>query len=105
MISPVKVWRRQKKIRQILGKKGKIVSWTKIYVAGIDFKKSAPYYVALVELEDKKKIVAQITDAENGVDYFNKKVEVVLRRIREVKDEDVIPYGIKVRIIDKNDKY
>lgn len=99
MISPVKVWRRQKKIRRILGKKGKIISWTKIYVAGVDFKNQAPYYIALVELEDKKKIIAQITGAEEKVDYFNKKVEVVLRRIREVKEEDVIPYGIKVRII------
>lgn len=100
MISSVKIWRRQKKIRELLGRKGKIISWTKIYVAGTDFKKSAPYYIALVELEDKKKIIAQIVDPQKEVDYFNKKVEIVLRRIREVKDEDVIPYGIKVKIIE-----
>lgn len=99
MISPVKVWRRQKRIRKILGKKGKIISWTKIYVCGSDFKKFAPYYIALVELEDKKRIVASITEAQDEVDYFNKKVEVVLRQIKEVKEEDVIPYGIKVRVI------
>lgn len=99
MISPVKIWRRQKKIRKILGKKGRIVSWTKVYVAGTDFKKSAPYYLALVELEDKKKIISQIADSEDNFDYFDKKVEVVLRRIREVNEEEVIPYGIKIRVI------
>lgn len=98
MISPVKIWRRQKKIRKLLGKKGRIISWTKIYVAGLDFKRLAPYYLALVELEDKKRIIAQIADAQEETNYFNKEVEVVLRRIREVKEDDVIPYGIKVKI-------
>lgn len=101
MISPVKIWRRQKKIKQLLGKKGKIISWTKIYVTGVDFKNYAPYYIALVELENKKKIIAQIAEAEENVDYFNKKVEVVLRRIREISEEDVIPYGIKVKAINE----
>ncbi len=100
MVSPVKIWRRQKKIRQILGKKGKIITLTKVYVAGSDFKKYAPYYLVLVELEDKKKIIAQLVESEDDKDLFGKKVKVILRRIREISEEDVIPYGIKVKIIE-----
>ncbi len=100
MISPVKIWRRQKKIRQLLGKKGKIISWTKIFVTGFDFKKSAPYYLVLIELEDKKRIIAQLVDFDNNQDLFRKKVRVILRRIREISEEDVIPYGIKVKLIE-----
>lgn len=100
MISPVKIWRRQKKIRQLLGKKGEIISWTKIYVAGSDFKKSAPYYLVLVELEDKKRLIAQLVDFDEEIELFGKKVKVILRRIREISEEDVIPYGIKVKLIE-----
>ncbi len=100
MVSPVKIWRRQKKIRQILEKKGKIVSWTKIFITGSDFKKNAPYYLVLVELEDKKKIIAQLVEYEDNKDLFGKKVKVILRRIREISEEDIIPYGIKVKLIE-----
>lgn len=100
MISPVKIWRRQKKIRQLLGKKGKIISWTKIFVAGSDFKKGAPYYLVLVELEDKKRLIAQLVDFDEEIELFGKKVKVILRRIREINEEDVIPYGIKVKLIE-----
>ena len=53
MISPIKIWRRQKEIRKILGREGKILIWTKIYAPGSDFKKYAPFPVVLVELENK----------------------------------------------------
>ena len=57
MISPVKIWRRQKEIRNKLGEKGRILAWTIIYVAGSDFKKYAPYPVAMVKLANGEKIV------------------------------------------------
>ena len=60
MISPIKIWRRQKEIRKNLGKKGKVLVWTKIYTPGSDFKKYAPYPVVLVELESKEKIYGQL---------------------------------------------
>lgn len=95
MVSPVKIWRRQKRIREILGKRGKILTWTKIFVSGSGFKKFAPYFVVLVELENKKKVVGQLVDWEEEENLFGKKVKAVLRKVREVKEEDVIPYGVK----------
>ena len=62
MISPVKIWRRQKEIRKVLGKKGKILTWTKIFTPSADFKKYAPYPVLLVEFDNKEKIYGMLVD-------------------------------------------
>lgn len=99
MISPVKIWRRQKKIRQFLGKIGEVVTWTKIYVAGSDFKHSAPYIVVLVDLE-REKILAQLADEKDEKNLIGKKVKICLRRIRQIGQEDIIPYGLKAKLID-----
>jgi len=99
MISPVKIWRRQKEKRLILGKVGKIISWTKIYVAPKDFKNVAPYSVVLVELEDKKRFVGQLVDYDEQNLKFSQKVKAVLRKTRKVGEEEVIPYGIKFKPI------
>jgi len=101
MISPVKIWRRQKEIRKILGKKGKVIAWTKIFVAGTDFKKYAPYPVILVEFEDKTKAIGSLVDYEE-VD-LKKEILVIatLRKVRESSKDGVIAYGIKFKPLKK----
>lgn len=101
MISPVKIWRRQKIIREILGKEGRIISWTKIFISSASFKRQAPYFVILVELEDKKRVVGQLVDFDKEKLDFGLKVKAILRRVRETKEEDIIPYGVKFRLIEK----
>ncbi len=97
MISPVNVWRKQKDIRSVLGKKGSVVSWTKVVVAGTDFKLFAPYFVALVELEDGKKIFGQMVDTSDEKIAMGKKVLVTLRKVRQPSNEGIIAYGIKFK--------
>ncbi|MBI4008688.1 OB-fold domain-containing protein [Candidatus Roizmanbacteria bacterium] len=97
MISPVKIWRRQREIRKHLGKKGSILAWTIIYVTGTEFKKFAPYPVAIVKLEDGKKITAPLVDYEKENLKLGQKVKVVLRKVREGDHEDVLVYGIKLK--------
>ncbi len=97
MISPIKIWRRQKEIRVILGKKGKVLAWTKIYAAGADFKKYAPYPVVLVKLENKEKVYGQLVDFQDQDLKIGKKVVSVLRKVRAASDEGVIAYGIKFK--------
>lgn len=99
MISPVKIWRRQKEIKHVLGKKGKIVTWTIIYVAGSDFKKFAPYPVAIVELLNGEKATGQLVDYSPKDLKKGQEVIAILRKVRESSDEDVITYGIKFRPI------
>lgn len=97
MISPVKIWRRQKEIRKVLGKKGKVLVWTKIYTAGADFKKYAPYPVVLVELDNKEKVYGQLVDYEKEDLKIGKKVVSVLRKVREPSKEGVVAYGVKFK--------
>ncbi|MDH7476114.1 MAG: OB-fold domain-containing protein [Microgenomates group bacterium] len=97
MISPVKIWRRQKEIKKILGKKGKIISWTIIYVTGKDFKKTAPYPVVLVEFNQKEKAIGQLVDYEKEDLKIGRQVISILRKVREPSAEGVIAYGIKFK--------
>lgn len=99
MISPVKIWRRQKETRGILGKKGKIITWTKIFIAGADFKKYVPYPVVLVELENNQRSIGQLVDYEEKDLSIGRQVTTVLRRVRETDRESIIPYGIKFKPI------
>lgn len=99
MISPVKIWRRQKDIRVLLGKKGKILAWTIIYVSGSEFKKYAPFPVAIVKLENGEKITASLIGYEKKDLKTGQKVKVVLRKVREGDHEDVLVYGVKLKPI------
>ncbi len=97
MISPVKIWRRQKEIRAHLGKKGTIITWTMIYVAGAEFKKYAPYPIALVKLTSGEKIIAPLVDFLKADLKIGRGVKVVLRKVREGDHEDVLVYGLKLK--------
>ncbi|MBI2641621.1 OB-fold domain-containing protein [Candidatus Roizmanbacteria bacterium] len=97
MISPVKIWRRQKEIRSILGKKGKILTWSIIYAAGPEFKKFAPYPIVIVELENHQKATAQLVDYDKDDLKIGRKVVAILRKVREGGAEDVLVYGIKFK--------
>ena len=99
MISPVKIWRRQKEIKKLLGKKGKIATWTLVYVTGAEFKKFAPYPVAIAQLESGEKITAALVDYEKEQLKIGTKVLVVLRKVREGNKEDVLVYGLKLKPI------
>lgn len=99
MISPVKIWRRQKEIRKILGKKGKILTWTKIYTSSSDFKHQAPYFVVLVEFEDGEKAFGQLVEVEKKEIKIGMPVISILRKVRKVGEEDVLPYGVKFKLI------
>lgn len=100
MISPVKIWRNQKKIRLLLSLTGHILSFTKVHVPPAGFESQAPYVVAIVKLSNKKNYTAQLVEFEKKHLAVNQKVKTVLRRTREAGEEQVIPYGIKFKPID-----
>ncbi|MFA6532740.1 MAG: OB-fold domain-containing protein [Patescibacteria group bacterium] len=98
MISPVKIWRRQKEIRKLIGKKGRVVAWTKIFTPGSDFKKYAPYPVVLVELfGNKEKIYGQLVDYEKEDLKTGSEVISILRKVRASSSDGVIAYGVKFK--------
>jgi uncharacterized protein len=101
MISPVKIWRNQKKIASLVGKKGTIVSWTIIRVPPADFSSFAPYPVALILLDDGGMMTAQLVDSDISQCKKGQRVLTVIRRVTQLSDDGVIPYGIKVVPIKK----
>ncbi|MBI4066966.1 OB-fold domain-containing protein [Candidatus Gottesmanbacteria bacterium] len=98
-ISPVKIWRNQKKIANILNKTGKIISYSQVYVPPSGFENEAPYPIVLVEFIDKKRFLAQLTDWKSINLKIGQKVQAVLRKTRSAGTEGVIPYGIKFKPI------
>lgn len=98
MISPVKIWRNQKKVREFLGKTGEIVAWTLIRVPPLGFEAQAPYYVALVRIEDRV-LIGQLVDI-TGIPKAGLSVTAVIRRLRQPDAEGIISYGIKYKPID-----
>lgn len=100
MISPVKIWRRQKTIRDLLGKTGIIISWTKIFTPPPQFKHIAPYTVVYVKLENGQNICAQLVDClDESSLQVEKQIIVTLRKLRESVSDDVIPYTIACKLI------
>jgi len=98
MNSPVQIWRQHKILHTYLNKVGKLLVWTKIFVAPEGFEHQTPYLVGIVQLGGEK-MPLQIVDCEEKDLKVNKSVKVVIRKIGKAKSEDVIEYGIKVKPI------
>ena len=99
MSNPVEIWRNHKKLRNYLGKQGRLLVWTKIYIAPSGFEHQAPYIVGIIEFEDKEKLPLQIVDCQEEDLKTNQKVISVIRKIGKAKSDEVIEYGIKVKLI------
>ncbi len=96
MSTPASIWRQHKKLHNYLNKVGKLLVWTKIFVAPEGFEHQTPYLVGIVQFEDEK-LPLQIVDCTEADLKINQKVKVVIRKIGKAKSEDVIEYGLKVR--------
>lgn len=99
MKSAVTIWRKQKKDKLALGKKGTILTWTTINVAPPKFAALTPYSVVLVELENKEKVYGQLVDFEEKDLQIGTKVVSILRRAGHVDKEDIIEYSVKFKPI------
>ena len=98
MNSPIVIWRNQKNVRNLLGQKGTIISWTKIQVAPPEFEYQAPYFIALIKLESGEIRSGQLVDVEDKKVKIGLKVRAVLRRLGKVSSEEVLDYGIKFNV-------
>lgn len=97
MSSPVTVWRHHKNIKNYLGQTGKIIVWTKIYIAPAGFEHEAPYPVAIIEFKDGKRMPLQLVEYEEKHLKPNQKIITVVRKLGKVKLDEVIEYGIKAK--------
>lgn len=95
--SPVKLWRRQKNVSTLIGKKGKIIQWTIIRVPAKSFVDQAPYPVVIVKMQHGENMIGQLVDWRQKDLRAGKEVIAVLRRLSTEEKEDIIYYNIKFK--------
>lgn len=99
MNSPVTIWRSHKQLNNYLNKVGRLLVWTKVFVAPEGFEHQTPYLVGIIEFSKQERMPLQIVDCEEKDLKVNMKVVTVIRKIGKAKSEDVIEYGLKVKPI------
>ena len=99
MSNTVATWRKTKELHTELGKVGRIVIWTRIYVAPHGFTEQVPYVVAIVEFDKKERKTLPLVDFDEAHLQAGQRVITVIRRIGSPAKEDVITYGVKVKPI------
>ncbi|MFA6048389.1 MAG: Zn-ribbon domain-containing OB-fold protein [Candidatus Micrarchaeia archaeon] len=90
--------RRGKLVAKRMPKAGKIFSFTEVFSAPAGFEHETPYFLAIIELENGVKILAQIVDSPRDTVAIGAKVEARFRKISEDDDEGVIAYGLKFKV-------
>ena len=96
-MNPASIWRNHKNLHLYLNKKGKVLLWTKIFVAPTGFEHQTPYLVGIIQLTNGERIPLQIVDCDEKDLKINKHVKIVIRKIGKAKSEDVIEYGLKAK--------
>ncbi len=92
--------RKGKLVAQKMPKNGKIVSFTEVFSGPAGFENEVPYFIAIIELENKTKLLSQIVDSEKEKVKIGAKVEKVFRKISDIDPEGPIAYGYKFKIVE-----
>ena len=79
------------------GGTGEVHSYSRVYNPPQGFQASAPYYVALVKLDEGPLVAAQLTDVDPDEVRIGMPVEMVTRKIREEGSDGLILYNYKFR--------
>lgn len=99
MNSPIISWRNSRKRYQHLNKTGKIVCLTKIHTATADFSKNVPYYVGIIELENKERITGQIVNEKEEDIKIEDSVIGIIRKGKEMANDEIIEYMVKFKTL------
>ncbi|MEO0206012.1 MAG: Zn-ribbon domain-containing OB-fold protein [candidate division WOR-3 bacterium] len=78
-----------------LSEEGKIVTYTTIRVAPEQFNTQVPYNVAIIELKDGVRLMAQVVDCKPEDMGIGKPVKLVFRKVQEEGAAGIICYGYK----------
>lgn len=96
---PPAIWRSNQYLRDFVGKRAKIVQFTRVHAGPKGLVHRCPYYVALVEAEgmDKRFMVEVCRENDSAVDK-GIWVEMILRK-HLVSPEGLIFYSLKARVL------
>ncbi len=91
--------RKGKLVPKQMPREGKIISFTEVFVGPEGFDTETPYFLALIELSNKVKVLSQLVDREKEKVKFGAKVEKVFRKISDNDPEGAIAYGYKFKVV------
>jgi len=80
-----------------LPKRGRVITYTVIYNVISGFRAYAPLILAVIELDNGARVLAQLTDTSPEEVEVGMPVEAVLRRVVADGDKGVIVYAVKFR--------
>ena len=78
---------------------GKIYSFTLVTGGPVGFDYETPYHLAIVELDNKVKILTQIVDSDDDKIKIGQSVKAMFRRIQTHGEEGLIAYGYKFKVV------
>jgi uncharacterized OB-fold protein len=81
--------------KMILKPEGKVLSYTVIRVAPSQFVDQAPYALAIIELDDGVRIMAQVADCDLEKLAIDMRVAIEFRKIYDEGESGIICYGYK----------
>ncbi len=90
--------RKGKMVEEKMPEQGKIVSFTRVHTGPSGFKHETPYFLAIIELDNRARLLAQIVDTEPEQVKIGTRVKRAFRKIMEPDKKGVISYGYKFRI-------
>lgn len=77
---------------------GEIYSYTLVQDAPHGYEWQAPYFLAIVKLDEGPMVTAQVTDLDHGqTPQIGERVEMVTRKLTTEGDTGMIVYGYKFR--------
>jgi uncharacterized protein len=80
-------------------REGKIISWTEVFVAPAGFENETPYFLAIIELDNKVRLLTQIVDSPKEKVKIGARAKKVFRKISDTDEEGAIAYGYKFKVI------
>jgi len=83
--------------------KGRVVTYTIIRVPPKGYEEYAPYPIALIELEDGTRLIAQLTDVDPKDVKIGMVVKATFRKLSEIGRDGIIQYGVKFRPLIENE--
>ena len=82
-----------------LPRRGKVVTYTTIWIPPAQFESLKPYVVAVVELENGVRLTAMVTEAPPDEVKIGTEVEIIFRRLQTDPVWEVLQYGYKAKVI------
>ena len=76
-------------------KEGKIVTYTRLYEPLPGFEAQAPFYLAIIELKNKARVLSQVVDSPDESVKSGAKVRATVRRAKVDGETGQITYGYK----------